>query len=471
MKYKLLLLFALMSVVPMSSATVKLPSVLSDNMVLQQQAVNRFWGDATANAMVKVSPSWTKDVYTTKATAQGKWMLSFKTPKAGGPYSISISDGKSIKLNNVLIGEVWLCVGQSNMEMPVGGWAGQPVTDAMETIVRADSLTPIRMLLVEKTRSTKPLDDLKGSWKKNKPEAIREFSAVGYYYAALLQSVLKVPVGIISSSWGGSTIQAWMDSASLAPLQTVNLKDENNPRVIFQRDCQLYNAMIHPLHNYNIQGVLWYQGESNAFRHQLKFYDGAFASLIASWRKSWGLGDIPFYYAQIAPWEYPGSDGIGVAYFRELQQTFEQKIANAKMVTAVDLGDYLRIHPPLKKKLGERFAMRSLANTYHLKGVDFVAPHYVSMKINVDTIEVKTDCALTGLYCAVRPILGFEIAGSDKQFKPAVATSVNDGALIKLFSPQVKNPVAARYGFKNFAEFTVFNGLDFPLLPFRTDSW
>lgn len=464
------ILFVLLSAI-CSNAMIKLPSVIATNMVLQQKATNRFWGEATANATVKVSPSWTKISYSTKADATGKWLINIPTPKAGGPYSITFTDGKALRLNNILIGEVWLCVGQSNMEMPVGGWAGQPVTGAMETIVRADSLTPIRMLMVEKNHSTKPLNDFKGVWKKNSPESVRHFSAVAYYYAQLLQSVLKVPIGVVCSSWGGSTIQAWMDSASLAPYQAVNMIDENNPKVIFQRDCQLYNAMIHPLLDYNFRGVLWYQGESNAYRYGVDFYNNAFASLIANWRKSWSLGDIPFYYAQIAPWEYPKSDGTGVAYFRELQQRFESKIHNTFMVTAVDLGNFNRIHPPQKKQLGERFAMRALANTYQIKGVDFIAPKYVSMKINNDTIEVKTDSGLSGLYCNQSPIEGFEIAGADRQFKPATISFIGDGSAIKLFHPQIKNPVAVRYGFKNYAEFGVFNGLDAPLLPFRTDNW
>jgi sialate O-acetylesterase len=471
MKYIFFVFLSLLSSANCCNASIKLPAIIASNMVLQQKATNRFWGEATANATVKVSPSWTKTNYSTIANASGKWIINIPTPKAGGPYSITFSDGNVLKLSNILIGEVWLCVGQSNMEMPVGGWAGQPVTGAMETIVRADSLTPIRMFTVEKNHSTKSLNDIKGVWKKNSPDVVRSFSAVGYYYAQLLQSVLKVPVGVICSSWGGSTIQAWMDSASLAPYQAVNMIDENNPKVIFQRDCRLYNAMIHPLLNYNFRGVLWYQGESNAYRYGIEFYNNAFASLISNWRKSWSLGDIPFYYAQIAPWEYPKSDGTGVAYFRELQQSFESKIQNTFMVTAVDLGNLNRIHPPQKKQLGERFAMRALANTYQIKGVDFIAPKYVSMIINNDTIEVKTDSGLSGLYCNQSSIEGFEIAGADRQFKPAITLFIGDGSTIKLFHPQIKNPVAARYGFKNYAEFGVFNGLDAPLLPFRTDNW
>lgn len=451
-------------------AEIHLPALLANNMVLQQQTKVKLWGKATINKEIRIKTSWNNQVIKTKSDESGNWMANANTPKAGGPFTISFSDGSPKEIKNVMIGEVWLCSGQSNMEMPLKGYnAGQLVANAQNTIAQADPDIPIRFITVEKKNSLKPLDDINSVWCENSPTYVKNLSATAYYYALFLHSVLKVPIGIISSSWGGSSIQAWMDSASLSNTRKVVLNNNDAKIVASHRHCQLYNGMIYPLHNFVIKGVLWYQGEANV--PEVEMYKKEFPAMVFQWRKSWGLGDFPFYFAQIAPWKYEGVSRTESARFREMQQTLKSIVPNSDMVVTVDTGDSLNIHPTMKKLIGERFAYMSLNKTYGRDGIEYRAPEYKSMTIKNDTIVLSFDFVPDGFYSTTKPIPAFEIAGRDKVFKTAKVMFAKKATVIMLTEPTIQNPVAVRYAFRNYMPVSLFNNLGFPLTPFRTDDW
>jgi len=465
---KYILLFALCIGAMQLFAEITLPAIIANNMVLQQKAEVKLWGTAKANKTITVQVSWNNKTYKTISDTNGNWLLNVQTPSAGGPYTISFSDGQKKTISNVMLGEVWLCAGQSNMEMPVKGYQGQPVSESQNTINKADASIPIRLFKVERNKSIHPTNEIKAVWHENNPESVKEFSAIAYYYASYIQSVLKVPIGIITSAWGGASIEAFMDSVTLSQFQKVNTQSKNTDILSYPKHCELYNGMIFPLRNITIKGVLWYQGETNAAQYNL--YREQFPAMVSQWRKLWNVGDFPFYFAQIAPWKYKGVQATESARFREVQQLLSHEVPNSGMAPTVDTGDSLIIHPAAKKLIAERFACLALAKSYERKGLDFQAPTYKSMEIIKDTIQLNFNFAEDGIYSITKQIPGFEIAGSDKVFKPAKVELVKSRR-IRLSESTISNPVAARYAFKNYSPVSLFSNLGLPLMPFRTDNW
>ena len=290
---------------------VKLPAIFGDNMVLQQKIEAAIWGTAMKSSTVKVITSWNNKMYTVKAGTDGSWKVKVSTPAAGGPFEISISDGKTLKLKNVLIGEVWVCSGQSNMEMPVKGYFNQPVIGSNEAIATSSSPS-IRMFTVKKATSLQPVSDFTGSWQVCEPENVSEFSATGYYFGLFLNKVLNVPIGLVNTSWGGTRIEPWISEAGIKKFDFVTLPDKNQQGELSpQTPTVLFNAMINPMAGYGIRGAIWYQGESN--RNEADKYVRLLPGLVENWRSVWGVGDFPFYYIQIAPFDY-GSGGLNSAY-------------------------------------------------------------------------------------------------------------------------------------------------------------
>ena len=297
-------------------AEIKLPSIFCDNMVMQQQTQAAIWGKASKNATVSVSTSWNGKSYSAKASADGSWKIQVATPKAGGPYEITISDGKSLKLKNVLIGEVWVCSGQSNMEMPMKGYKNQPIMGGLDAIALSSNPN-IRLFSVKKATSVEPLDDLTGGWKLCEPENVAEFSATAYYFGLMLNKVLKVPVGLINTSWGGTRIEPWISEMGCKNFDWVKLPEKKLIENLSQQTpTVLFNAMINPIVGYGMRGAIWYQGESN--RNEPKEYQKLMPGLIENWRSLWGIGEFPFYFVQIAPFDY-GPTGLNSAYLREAQ--------------------------------------------------------------------------------------------------------------------------------------------------------
>jgi sialate O-acetylesterase len=447
-------------------AEVKLPAVFGDHMVLQQKSEAPIWGKAANGKNVSVFTSWDKKRYAVRADANGDWKIRVKTPAAGGPYEITISDGQSLKLKDVLIGEVWICSGQSNMEMPVKGYRNQPVLGSNEAI--ASSTNPhIRLLTVERKTSLEPQSDFTGKWVECIPENVARFSATAWFFGQTIQKSLGIPVGLICSSWGGTRIEPWISEAGIKKFDFLTLPDKTQTGTISpQIPTVLFNAMIRPMVGYSIRGAIWYQGESN--RNEPDKYEKLMPGLIGNWRGEWGIGDFPFYYVQIAPYDY-GTSGLNSAYLREAQLKASTAITNTGMACLMDTGEKDCIHPARKKAAGERLAWLALVNTYGFKGFEYSGPVLKEMTVEGSLVKLTFDHAQNGLTSYGKELVNFKVAGENKQFAPAKAVITNTG--ISLFSPTVAKPVAVRFAFDDFVMGELFNTEGLPASSFRTDNW
>ncbi|MGO4771164.1 sialate O-acetylesterase [Flavobacterium sp. W22_SRS_FK3] len=457
------------------NAKIKLPALFSDNMMLQQQTNAPMWGWADKNDKLTITTSWDSKKYEVKANGEGKWNLNLKTPIAGGPYTIEVKHEKEVILvKNVLIGEVWLCSGQSNMEMPLKGFQGQPVKNGNEIIVRSTNAN-IRLITVPRATVLEPKDDFEGKWEMASPKSTSNFSATAWYFGSLLQEVLKVPVGMIVVSYGGSSMEAWMNQEMLKDFESAKIpttKEElaKDPNRV---PTTLFNGMLSPVIGYGIKGCIWYQGESNYER--ASEYSALMQKMVGSWRGIWKQGDFPFYYAQIAPFNYAQFhpkdylDKYNSAYLREAQLKASTHIPNSGMAVLMDVGEENSIHPMDKEKGGNRLAFLALAKTYGFEGFEFESPEYKSMEIKDGSVTVSFDNVDNGITAYEKEVTGFEIAGADKVFYPA-RTVVRRKSVV-LTSDKVSKPVAIRYLFKDFAKAELFSGGGLPVSSFRTDEW
>jgi sialate O-acetylesterase len=447
-------------------AEVKLPSIFSNNMVLQQNSEVKIWGTAAKNGSVKITTSWNKKTYTARAGNDEKWMVKVTTPAAGGPYDITITEGKTIKLNNVLIGEVWVCSGQSNMEMPMKGFMNQPVVGSNEAIATSSNAS-IRLFTVKRASNLAPQSDFTGTWLECEPENVSQFSATAYFFGLMLQKALKVPVGLINTSWGGTRIEPWISEEGLKPFDFVKLPDKNQTGTLSpQTPTVLFNAMINPLVGYGIKGAIWYQGESN--RNEPQQYVKLLPGLVTNWRTLWGIGDFPFYYIQIAPYDY-GTSGLSSAYLREAQLKAVDAIPGIGMASIMDIGEKSCIHPANKKIGSDRLAYLALTKTYGKSGFTGLGPVLKEMTFSGPVAKLVFDNAANGLTSYGKELSCFEIAGKDKRFFPAEAAI--SGSSVSLFSPSVNEPVAVRYAFRDFIVGDLFNTEGLPASSFRTDNW
>lgn len=459
------------------SAQIKLPKVLGSNMVLQQQTQVNLWGKAGANKSVTVQTSWLKEAVRTTSDGEGNWALKVQTP-AGSftPQSITISDGTPTKLENILIGDVWVCSGQSNMEMPVKGFKSQPVNNAFDYILSADrQANNIRMFTVERARSfDKDQPDCKGgSWEAASPKTVADFSAVGYFFAYTLSPAIKVPIGLIASDWGGTRIESWMPLTTLKEAVTTK-QYADKLKVTNIKPSELYHGMIAPIRNYSAKGFLWYQGESNL--GDISHYDKMMAAMVSRWRKDWGdtQNAMPFYYVQIAPFNYGDTNAITYPLFVENQAKAMSLIPNSGMAATTDIGEPNCIHPREKEKVGQRLAALALSQTYGKAGFEAKAPQFLSYeKTKEGKVEIKLSNTGDGLIPWFQePITGFEIAGVDKVFHAAKASfSYDHPDVVTVWSDEVKEPVAVRYAFKNVIAANLSNMYGIPVVPFRTDDW
>ncbi len=457
-----------------TSAQVKLAGLFTDNMVLQQQSSVPVWGWDKAGTSISIQTSWDKKVYKAIADADGKFMLKVATPVAGGPYELTVNDGKPVTLKNVLIGEVWLCAGQSNMEIPVKGYKSQPILNSNEAILESANKN-IRLFNVPRGSRTTLQTDIKPSqWQEASPASVAKFSAVGYYYGRLLNKMLNVPVGLICCAYAGSSVQAWMDANVLKPFPEIKIPGPTDSiKEVSRTPTTLYNAMLHGVIGYGIKGAIWYQGESNyEFPAQ---YDSLFTTFVKDLRAKWGIGNFPFYYVQIAPYDYaqlpPYNKGgkYNSAFLRETQRLDEDKIPNSGMAVTLDIGEQSTIHPPHKEQVGQRLAYLALAKTYGMEGFGYQSPQYDSFSVKGSAITVKFKNSYNGLTSFLKDITTFEISGADKHFYPARA--VINGSTVVVSSEQVKEPVAVRYAFKDFVVGDLFGTDGLPVSSFRTDDW
>lgn len=465
---RIILLVAFLISVTNLFAQTTMPHFFSDSMILQQQTLAAIWGQDKPNTTVTVKASWGKTA-TTLVTNNGKWRLKIETPKAGGPFTLIIKGTTTLTFKNVLVGEVWLCSGQSNMEMPVKGYNNQPITGSNNTILHSTNPN-IRVFHTPKAASKTPLDNVMSYWKQASPENTGNFSATAYFFAQKIQSVLGVPVGIIQCSWGASTIESWMDSTTLASFKNFTIPDSVTLKNANTSNTMLYRSMMHPYIGYTIKGMLWYQGEAN--RNNAKEYPQLCSLMVQSYRRQWQQGNFPFYFVQIAPFGSNEKD-MNNALVREAQLKCMQIIENSGMAVTLDIGEKDVIHPSQKQEVGNRLAYWAFAKDYGIKGIAFSGPVYKSTeKTANDSLIVSFNYAEMGLTTFGKPLTEFEIAGEDKIFYPANAIiSKNKNASIVVWNDKVKNPVSVRYAFKNWVQGSLYNIQGLPASSFRTDDW
>lgn len=476
-------MIAALAATMVANAKVKLPSVMADNMVLQQQSDVNIWGKAAPGKTVTVTASWSKAKAKVTAANDSTWQVQVATPEAGGPYTLTISDGEPVTLSNILIGEVWFCSGQSNMEMPMRGFDRQPLRDGSNSVIaHAKAATPIRMFIVDSNErgewvrqwSRTPKDDMYGRWLTNEPEAVQGCSATAYYFAQNLQDILGVPVGVVVSTLGGSRIEPWISQEGLDQPMGEKSIERQTPHI-------LYNAKVNPLIRFGVRGFLWYQGEANV--NDASTYGDLMKKLVADWRSKFApvgqheaqgtlnASPKPFFMVEIAPYNYGNPDAIASALLREQQQRAAKEIENAGIISLLDKGVFNFIHPVDKKTVGERLALMALGKTYGCRGFGWEQPMYKDMEVKDGKIYINVTGAVRGLCPMWTSLKGFEIAGADKVFHPAFAEVETKTCRLAVSSKDVPEPVAVRYCFKNWAEASVFNIYGLPLAPFRTDNW
>lgn len=469
----LVLLFFSMTVF----ADVRLPGIFSTNMVLQRNQPIPVWGWAAPGE--KITVSFNKQTVKTKAGKNGKWQIALQQEQAGGPYTLVVKGKNEIKVENVLVGEVWLCSGQSNMEMHVEHSSDKRYVPDMR-----DADNPmIRHIKIQNTVSDTPRADIAGGeWKLgNDSNTVREFTSVGYFFAKKLYEELKVPIGLINSSWGGTVVETWISREALdnddefkgsvkTTFAAVKAASQNGQVWPNNYPSLLFNGMINPLIPYAIKGALWYQGESNAGRAYQ--YNKAFPLMINDWRARWKEGDFPFYFVQLASWQANQGNSNQGSTWAELReaQTAALSLPNTGMAVTLDIGDTKDIHPANKKDVGLRLAAIALNDLYNKKG-EYSGPMFESMAVEGNKAVVTFSHA-DGLWVKDNYgyLKGFEVAGADQKFYYAKA-EIKDGKVV-VFNDNVAAPVALRYGWADdMPEANLYNKAGFPAAPFRTDKW
>jgi sialate O-acetylesterase len=463
----------------------KIADVLQSRMVVQQNKPFKVWGRAAAGSVVYIRADWEPSARQVTAAADGSFMGIVNVPGiVPGDFTkhkITLKNNAAeLILDDLLIGEVWICSGQSNMQFKL-----LEEKNAATELPLANNPN-IRVFNAELNFSAEPIQNIKGKWLPCTPENVKNFSAVGYYFAKTLQRSLNIPVGIIFSGIGASKVEAFipkdvlsanalLDSAYLKPyLNSPRSKEIINGGFSFEkvtRPFLLYNALIHPLTNLSVSGFCWYQGEGN--RMERNAYTLATQSLIKSWRKNFGQGDLPFYYVQVAPFFYDKEDPTlnDYAFFREAQEKVSE-INNTAMVVSMDVGEAKDLHPKNKKPLGIRLAKTALNRTYGLDTVSYLGPryHHIAIKGKEVTVFFDEKTIKNGLSTTDHNTPAFfALAGADGIFYDAQASI--DGKTVKVVSSKVKKPVAVRYAFTNYPVTNLQNADGIPAVPFRSDQW
>lgn len=448
-----------------TQAQVRLPAIFSDNMVLQQNSDAIIWGWSSPGQWIYVTNSWNNVTDSTRATGGARWELTLRTPSAGGPYTLTINGGNVITLRNVLIGEVWVCSGQSNME-----WSSRSGLVREDSAQATGSHPNIRFLQVPYSTSAYPQENQAAVWRECNPETLKSFSSVAYFFGKKLSAELDVPIGLINASWGGTPAEVWTPEDAIAASPELKAAADNQRPNEWRPHLagSAYNAMIAPLTRYAIAGAIWYQGESNV--GEALIYDRLMRTLIGSWRNAWNA-EFPFYYVQIAPFQYGRK--YSAALLREAQ-TKTMEFPKTGMVVISDLVENVKdIHPRQKRKVGERLAGWALAETYH-KAVDaYRSPQYKRLEIKNDKAIVYFDNAQEGLMIKSgdpkAKATEFYIAGKDRNFLPADVKIEGDRVIVT--NAKVKAPAAVRFSFSSAGIGNIFSKAGLPVAPFRTDDW
>jgi sialate O-acetylesterase len=480
------LLPVFLAVASYASAELELPAIFGDNMVLQQQMRVPVWGWSNPGATVKVT--FAGQIQSTRADAHGKWRVQLDPLQASAKSeSMVLESGKTLILTNILVGEVWLASGQSNMEMPIGGneQPFRPVFNAADELAAAN-YPEIRIFKVEKKLAAAPLTDLAmfHGWQECKSNTLNttRFSAVAYFFGRGIYTNLNVPVGLVESAWGGTRIEPWTPSEGfqmVSSLAKFAQEKINSQHMSNYRPMAIYNAMIAPLAGFAMRGVIWYQGESNLIggpnNYDYLTYADKMVALVEGWRSVWHEGEFPFYFVQIAPFKYnisskqrtptPESE----AEFWTLQSLAARRIKHSGMVVTTDLVDNLRsIHPLDKQDVGHRLALLARAKTY---GEDVVCsgPIFTWAKFADDKAILHFSHVDGGLKSRdSKPLNWFSIAGSNGKFVSAQAEIAGD--TVEVFSPKVNDPKAVRFAWDETAQPNLSNAAGLPAEPFRTDE-
>lgn len=459
--------------------------VLQNKMVVQQNKPFKVWGKAKAGERVKVKADWLPNEVSVIATEKGRFFAILDVPaiQAGDfeKHQLNISSaGEELLIDSLLIGDVWFCSGQSNMQFSL-----KEDKQAAEELPHATDAN-LRLFNAGLNFSDQPLDSIAGEWQLCTPETAKDFSAVAYYMAKKLRDSLRYPIGVIFTGIGASAAQAYvpkevlatdsiLDVTYLAPyLASPKSKEKIDGGFSFEkvtRPYLLYNAMIHPFRNLSVKGFCWYQGEANHFERET--YTLLTQAMIEAWRQVFKQGELPFYYVQIAPFYHDKEDPTLVfdAFFREAQERISD-LNNTAMVVSMDVGEAKDLHPKNKKPLGDRLAFTALNRTYGRLDIPYEGPKmlYVLYKKNKAIVHYHRQSLAAGLKTKqAEPPLFFSVAGEDHVFYPAKA--IIHGNMIEVTAEQVKHPVAVRYAFFNYPVTNLQNGLSLPALPFRTDDW
>lgn len=492
--------------VSLATADVKVPAIFGSHMVLQRDQKDRIWGWAEPGEEITVKIA--EQNHTTKAGADGSWQVMVDPMPAGGPHVLSIQGKNKLQFDDVLVGEVWICSGQSNMAWSVGG-----SKDADLELATA-KYPNIRLIGVPNFGTQEPQKDFRGAWRACLPETAAGFSAVGYFFGRQLHLALGVPVGLINDAWGGSACEAWIRRDVLAadPKFALMLKrweqiEKDYPRTKAEYDSKMaewklaadkaraegkrpsrppqnpegmmtgnfrpgniYNGVLKPTIGYGIRGVIWYQGESNAGKAYQ--YRDLFPLMIKSWRDEWGQGDFSFYWVQLADFlpESAEPQKSAWAELREAQTMTMARLPKTGEAVIIDLGEAQDIHPRNKQDVANRLARWALARDYGLK-ISYQSPTYQSMEKQGSKVVLKFDHVGRGLKPNDIPqVRGFAIAGSDQKFVNAQAKIVGP-ATIEVWSDKVPEPAAVRYAWANNPVCNVYSSEGLPLTPFRTDDW
>lgn len=480
-------------------AQIKLPAIISDNMILQQNSKVALWGWAQPGEKITITNSWNNKPAKVVADASGKWLTYVATTKAGGPYQLTFKASNTIDVKNILLGEVWIASGQSNMEFFVGKTSNASYAGVInhDDVMKDAEHPDIRTIDVPNKVADDPQTDFKGEWKLCSAKTVDTFSAVAYFFAREINKATGFPVGIINATWGGTPAESWTKKEVLQSDSDLNqiliryqkavdiFPEENEkyktafakwradtsktkggaPRAPMgpthnQSPYKLYNGMITPIEPYTIKGVIWYQGENNADRAFQ--YRKLFAAMINNWRTDWKNSKLPFYFVQISPHRSQNPE------IRDAQFYVYRHLPYTGMAVTTDNGDSLNIHPRNKELVGQRLSLWALRNNYGKKNLVVSGPLYKSMKIEGNKIRISFDFD-KGLNAKDGALKEFTIAGDDQKFVPANAKI--EGNKVVVWSDEIKNPKSVRFAWKNVPHPNFYNGAGLPASPFRTDSW
>lgn len=469
-----------------SRADVTMPSIFGSHMVLQRDQEDKVWGWAEPGEEIKVEIA--VQAKTTKADDEGNWSVQLDPMPAGGPHTLTVKGKNTLSFEDVLVGEVWLCSGQSNMEWPVGR------SDDPDLEILTANFPQIRLISVPRVGTQEPQKDFEGKWELCSPETVKDFSAVGFFFGRRLHQALDVPIGLIDDAWGGSAAEAWVRRDILeqdpkyqdllaswkereARYEEVKDEDSQESKSLANqmrgnaRPGNIYNGVLKPTIGYGIRGAIWYQGESNADRAYQ--YRDLFPLMIQSWREEWGIGDFPFYWVQLADFlaEQPLPTESAWAELREAQTMTLDRLPNTGQAVIIDLGEGRDIHPRNKQGVANRLVRWALAKDYGIE-VPHQSPTYKSLETRGNIVTVTFDhVGEGGLYAFDTPeVLGFTLAGEDEFFHPAQAKIVAPNQ-VEVWSDEVAKPVAVRYGWADNPVVNLYDRNGLPVTPFRTDDW